>query len=91
MNASHKLAGDDNIVERGTRIYDDRLRHLLEPQHIGKYVVIDVETGEYELDEDHLVASDRAEAKRSGAPLYATRVGSRTLGRVGGRWLAIRP
>lgn len=73
------------IAERGTRIYDERLRHLLEPQHSGKYIVIDVETGEYELDEDHLLASDRAAAKRPGAPLYATRVGFRSLGRVGGR------
>ena len=81
-------AGD--IVERGTRIYDERLRHLLEPQQNGKYVVIDVETGEYELDEDHMAASDRAAAKRPGAPLYATRVGFRSLGRVGGRWAATR-
>jgi hypothetical protein len=86
MSNLRSPAGD--IVERGTRIYDERLRHLLEPQQNGKYVVIDVETGEYELDEDHLAASDRAADKRPGAPLYATRVGSRSLGRVGGRWAA---
>ena len=83
MTTSHPPAGD--IVERGARVYEERLRHLLEPRHNGKYVVIDVETGEYELDEDHLAASDRAAAKRPGAPLYATRVGSWSLGRVGGR------
>jgi hypothetical protein len=76
-------AGD--IARRGAQIYDDQLRGLLEPTHNGKYVVVDVETGEYELDDDHLAASDRAAAKRPGARLYATRVGSRTLGRVGGR------
>lgn len=77
MSTAPHPRGD--IVDRGTRIYDERLRHLLEPQHNGKFVVIDVETGEYELDADHLAASDRAAAKRPGAPLYATRVGSRTL------------
>lgn len=71
------------IAERGTRVYEEHLRHLLEPQHNGKFVVIDVETGEYEVDEDHLAASDRAAAKRPGAPLYATRVGARSLGRIG--------
>jgi hypothetical protein len=71
------------IAKRGTRIYEDRLRDILEPRHNGKYVVIDVETGEYELDEDHLAASDRAAAKRPDAPLFATRVGSRSLGRIG--------
>jgi len=89
MSKLRQPTGD--IVERGTRIYDERLRHLLEPQQNGKYVVIDIETGEYELDEDHMAASDRAAAKSPGAPLYATRVGSRSLGRVGGRWAATRP
>jgi len=78
------------IVERGTRIYEERLRHILEPQHNGKYVVIDVVTGEYELDEDHLAASDRAAEKKPGASLYAIRVGFRSPGRVGGRWRATR-
>ena len=76
-------------VERGIRIYDEQLRHLLEPARNGCYVVIDVDTGEYEVDEDHLAASDRAAAKRPGARLYARRVGSRTLARIGGR-LAVK-
>ncbi len=79
-----------DIAERGTRIYEERLRAILEPEHTGKFIVIDVETGDYELDEDHLAASDRAAAKRPGAPLYATRVGAGTLGRIGGRWMASR-
>ena len=73
------------IVERGTLIYEQRLRALLEPAHIGKYVVIDVETGDYEVDADHMAASDRAAARRPDAVLYATRVGSRTIARMGGR------
>jgi hypothetical protein len=73
------------VVERGSRLYEERVRDLLEPQHNGKYVVIDVDTGEYEVDRDHLAASDRAAAKHPGAALYATRVGSRTLGRIGAR------
>jgi hypothetical protein len=72
-------------AERGAKLYEQKLRGLLEPTHTGKYVVIDVETGEYELDADHLAASDRAAAKHPGALLYATRVGSRSLGRIGGR------
>lgn len=77
-------ATSDTTVERGDRIYAERLRHLLEPQHNGEYVVIDVETGDYELDADHLAASDRAAAKHPGAPLYATRVGFGSLVRIGG-------
>ena len=84
------IRSSSSISERGMRIYEDRLRQILEPLHNGKYVVIDVDSGEYELDDDHLAASDRAAAKRPDAALYATRVGFRTLGRVGGRLAAGR-
>ncbi len=80
-----------DIAERGARLYDERLRRILEPEHNGKFVVIDVQTGEYELDEDHLAASDRAAAKHPGAALYAVRVGAGTLGRIGGRAMDRRP
>jgi hypothetical protein len=75
----------DDIAAAGERIYAERLRPQLEPGHVGEYVVIDVETGEYEVDKDHMAASDRAAAKRPGARLYAKRVGFRTAGRIGGR------
>jgi hypothetical protein len=73
------------VVDRGSRIYRERLKSLLEPEHVGEYLVIDVETGDYEVDVDHLAASDRAAAKRPGAPLFAMRVGYPTLGRIGVR------
>ncbi len=82
MNPTTGPTGE--IAKRGREIYD-RLRPMLEPAHNGKYIVIDVDTGEYELDEDHLTASDRAKAKRANAPLFATRVGFGALGRVGGK------
>ena len=72
----------ESIVERGKRIYDQRLRSILEPEHNGEYVVIDVDTGEYELDKDHLAASDRAHKKKPGKVFYAAKVGFPTLGHI---------
>ena len=37
------------IGERGKSIYEDRIKHLVDPLHYGKFVVIDVETGDYEI------------------------------------------
>jgi hypothetical protein len=37
--------------------------------------VIDVDTGEYEIDAEHLAATHRAAAKHPGARLYAARIG----------------
>ncbi len=73
------------VAQRGDRWYQQHIGVLLEPAHHGEYVVINVETGEFEVDRDHLAASDRAADRFAGAPLYATRVGSRTLGRIGAR------
>jgi hypothetical protein len=75
----------DDIAERGRCIYLERLRAVLEPSHNGEYVVIDVETGGYEIDTDHLAASDRAFAKWPGGSLYCTRVGYGAAGRIGAR------
>lgn len=73
----------DHIVSEGTRIYNERLRVLLEPLHLGEFVVIDVQTGAYEVDPDQMAAADRAEAKNPGASFYAAKIGLRTLGRIG--------
>lgn len=72
------------VARLGADLYRSRLRTLLEPGHNGKYVVIDVDTGEYEIDPEHIAAVDRAAAKHPRARLYATRVGWGVLGRLGG-------
>ena len=71
------------IIDRGVEIYDSRLRPLLELAHLGEYLVINVDTGEFEVDPDHLADAVRAAKRWTNAPCYATRVGSRTLGRIG--------
>jgi hypothetical protein len=79
-----------SVCERGQRIYDENLKSILEPQHLNAYVVIDVETGAYEVDRDLVAATDRAEAKHAGTQLYMARVGWNALCRIGGRTL-VRP
>ncbi len=83
MVAENRQPGPQEIAERGERIYRERLRALLEPAHTGEYIVIDVDTGDYELDKNDRAASDRAAARWPGASRYAMRVGHRTLGRIG--------
>jgi hypothetical protein len=74
----------DDIVERGQALYDQQIRAIVEPEHNGKFLVLDIETGGYELDMDSRAAFDRAEAKRPGAPFYILRVGYPTAVRLGG-------
>ena len=72
---AHPRYSSDEIVERGLALYDQQIREKVEPQHNGKFLVLDIETGEYEVDMDSRAAFDRADAKRPGAPFYLLRVG----------------
>jgi len=73
------------IARRGTEFYERHLRQSVEREHFGRYLVLDVETGEYEIDSDHLAASNRAVAKRPNAILFTLRIGYRSGGRIGPR------
>lgn len=66
----------EQIAERGEEIYADRLRDTVETaENIGKIIVIDVETGDYEVDADGLQASHRLRARLPGGTLYGLRIG----------------
>lgn len=67
----------DQIAERARELYERQIRAQVEPENTGKYLVIDIESGEYELDEDKFAASDRAHAKHPDGALYAMRIGYR--------------
>lgn len=66
----------DSVVERGSRIYYHELRNQLETdENRGKFLAIDVETGEYEMDDDSNAATLRARAKHPGHLVYRLRIG----------------
>lgn len=73
----------DEAAKRGREIYESRLKSEFEPQHIGKFLVIDIETGECEMDEDDMVVSMRAFRKNPNGSRYGMRIGSPTTGTIG--------
>jgi hypothetical protein len=68
------------IAQRAKAIYERFIQHKIKPEDIGKYLVIDLETGEYELDSDDFAASMRAYQKKPVADRYCIRLGHRTTG-----------
>ena len=57
----------EEIVRRGREIYERGIRATVEPEHDGKFLVVDVTTGSYEVDESDVAASDRALEKNPAA------------------------
>jgi hypothetical protein len=71
------------VSELGETIYNQRIREKVENKYKGKFVVIDIETGDYEIDVDDLTATKRLLAKRPNAVAYGVRIGFSTAYRIG--------
>lgn len=89
MNDRHGIMSDyrippGDIVTRGEEIYK-QIRDHVAPGNHGRFVVIDVETGKYELDEDDAVATMRVLAKNPGTMTYGIRIGFPVAYRLGAR------
>lgn len=80
----HPRYASDEITKRGQALYDQQIRARVEASHEGKFLVLDIETGEYEIDVSEVAALKRAKARNPGAALYILRVGYPTTYRVGG-------
>jgi hypothetical protein len=74
----------EEVEIRGEAIYERQIRRNVEAGNRGRFVVIDIETGEYQVDDDDLRATKRALAKRSDAVLYGLRIGYPTAYTLGG-------
>jgi hypothetical protein len=84
----HPRYSTDEIVERGQELYDRSIRENVEAKARGKFLALDIETGEYEIDADERAALKRALAKHPDAALYLLRIGSPTAYRLGRRAVA---
>ncbi len=83
MPMGHPRLDSEEIAERGQALYEQAIRDLLDSSARGKFLVLDVETGDYELDFDELAAVKRAREKHPAAAFYVLRVGHRTAFRLG--------
>lgn len=54
----------EQVAERGEAIYEQRIREKVEPDYQGKFVVIDIETEDYEVHENDGTASKRLLARQ---------------------------
>lgn len=72
---SYPDESSEAIAARGEEIYQQQIRDKVDPKHKGKFLVLDIETGDYEIDAEDLVATDRLLEKHPNAIIYGVRVG----------------
>jgi hypothetical protein len=73
----------EEFARRGDAIYEQKILPRLKPSDTGKYVAIDIETGEYEISRSKLAACDRLDARLPDAQTWLIKVGSRYVARFG--------
>ena len=71
--------------DRGEKIYEERIKALVEPEKIGKFIVIDIDSGDFEVDAKILVASRRLRERHPDSVLYRVKVGLGAAYRMGWR------
>ena len=73
----------DELAVLGAEIFDRQVRPALRPEDDGKFVAIDVESGDYEIDEDDYTAVARMRLRKPAADIWLMRAGFPTTYRIG--------
>ncbi len=72
----------DELAALGGEIFDRQVRPALRPEDHGKFVAVDVETGDYEIDEDDYAAVMRLRSRKPAADIWLARAGYATTCRI---------
>lgn len=73
------------IIRRGEALYARAIRSKVEGKQRGEFLVLDIETGNYEIDMDERTALDRLQRKTPDAVPYVLRIGFPTTVKLGQR------
>jgi hypothetical protein len=74
----------EELARMGSEVFDLRVRPMLRPEDNGKFVALDVQTGDYEIDEDDYAAVSRLRAHNPAAEAWLIRIGQPAAYRM--RW-----
>jgi len=77
MSTYERRYSKEEMARRGEEIYT-RIKPAIENGNEGKFVAIDIETGDYEMDADEMAASDRLRVRHPDAQTWLVLIGSRT-------------
>ncbi len=73
----------DELARLRGDLFDQQVRPALRPDDEGKFVAIDVETGDYELDVDDYAVVARLRARKPAADIWLMRAGYPTTYKMG--------
>ena len=75
------------LTKLGIKFYEEKLKHLLEPEHNGEFVAIEPNSGRYFIDKDSTQVALKALAEMPDKKFYFARIGYKYAHKIGGSWL----
>jgi hypothetical protein len=77
MATTQPRRSPEEIARLAAEVYDRVVRPQLQPADDNKFVAVDIQTGQYELDEDDYTAVKRIRDRLPSAEVWLGRVGHR--------------
>jgi hypothetical protein len=87
MAVRQRRYSKEELARRGQQLYESGIRQQVEVGNEGKIVAIDIETGDFEVDETVMGATDRLFERQPDAQPWTIRVGHSAVYHFGSRSL----
>ena len=85
MASTQRRHSLEEFARRGDALYEKEILPKLQAKEVGKFLAIDIETGDYEIAADEMKAGNKLLARRPGAQIWMVRIGYAATHRFGGR------
>jgi len=76
---------NEEFAKRGDAIYEKDILPKLTAKDVGKFLAIDIETGEYEIASDEMKAGAKLRRRLPEAQIWMVRIGYASTRSFGGR------
>jgi hypothetical protein len=87
MTVRQRRYPKEELAERGQKLYESGIRQQVEAGNEGKIVAIDIETGDFEVADTVVAATDRLFERHPEAQPWGIRIGHRAVYHFGSRSL----
>ena len=87
MATRQRRYSKEELAQRGQELYEAGIRQQVESGNDGKIAAIDIETGEFEIDETVMGATDRLFERQPDAQPWTLRIGHGAVYHFGARSL----
>ncbi|MDX2239639.1 MAG: hypothetical protein NW224_03040 [Leptolyngbyaceae cyanobacterium bins.302] len=91
MSVRQRRYSKEELARRGQELYEAGIRQQVEVGNASKIVAIDIETGDFEVGETVIAATNRLFERHPDAQPWGVRIGQRTVYHFGSRSLKKHP